>query len=151
MTILSTILIGLVALIHLYILWFEMFAWESRGPKVFRGFQRELFTPSKAMAANQGLYNGGFLAAGLIWTFFISNLEWKMNVSIFFLACVAVAGIYGAYSADKNTLRTNGSSSTWHLCCSIVIKRSVSNESYHTICLRLGRSTTARRNPNTAS
>ena len=101
MTILSTILIGLVALIHLYILWFEMFAWESRGPKVFRGFQRELFTPTKAMAANQGLYNGGFLAAGLIWTFFISNLEWKMNVSIFFLACVAVAGIYGAYSADK--------------------------------------------------
>ena len=52
------------------------------------------------MAANQGLYNG-FLAAGLIWTFFISDLIWKNNVSFFFLACIATAGIYGALTADK--------------------------------------------------
>ena len=73
------IIIGLVALFHLYILWFEMFAWETRGPKVFRAFPKELFPPTKAMAANQGLYNG-FLAAGLIWTFFIENAEWSRNV-----------------------------------------------------------------------
>lgn len=77
-----------------------MFAWTNRGPKVFRNFPKDLFEPTKAMAANQGLYNG-FLAAGLIWTFFIQNPEWRENISIFFLVCVAVAGIYGALTADK--------------------------------------------------
>jgi putative membrane protein len=56
------ILIGVIALFHCYILWFEMFAWETRGRKVFRGFPKELFSQTKVMAANQGLYNG-FLAA----------------------------------------------------------------------------------------
>lgn len=100
MEILIKILIGLIAFIHVYILWFEMFAWTSRGPKVFRGFPKNLFEPTKAMAANQGLYNG-FLAAGLIWTFFISNPEWQTNVALFFLTCVTVAGIYGTLTADK--------------------------------------------------
>ena len=80
-----------------------MFAWTSRGPKVFRGFPKDLFEPTKAMAANQGLYNG-FLAAGLIWTFFINDPFWKMNVALFFLGCVAVAGIYGAMTADKKII-----------------------------------------------
>jgi len=97
------VVIGLVAFIHVYILWFEMFAWESRGPKVFRGFPKDLFTPTKAMAANQGLYNG-FLAAGLIWTFFITNAEWSSNIALFFLACVAIAGLYGAATADKKII-----------------------------------------------
>jgi putative membrane protein len=55
------------------------------------------------MAANQGLYNG-FLAAGLIWTFFIENAEWRDNIAYFFLACVAIAGIYGAMTADKKII-----------------------------------------------
>ena len=97
------VLIGLIALIHIYILWFEMFAWETRGRKVFRNFPKELFSQTKEMAANQGLYNG-FLAAGLVWTFFIDNSEWRTNISIFFLACVAVAGIYGTVTADKKIL-----------------------------------------------
>jgi len=46
------------------------------------------------------LYNG-FLAAGLIWTLFISDILWKTNISVFFLSCVAIAGIYGAVTADK--------------------------------------------------
>lgn len=103
MDIIIKILIGLIALIHVYILWFEMFAWESRGPKVFRNFSKDLFGKTKAMAANQGLYNG-FLAAGLIWTFFIGDPIWKTNVSIFFLGCVLVAGIYGAATADKKII-----------------------------------------------
>lgn len=103
MTLAADILIGIIAFLHLYILWFEMFAWESRGPKVFRGFPKELFPQTKVMAANQGLYNG-FLAAGLIWSFFIQNLEWRENVALFFLACVAVAGIYGAATASKKIL-----------------------------------------------
>jgi putative membrane protein len=100
MDVVVKIIIGLVALIHLYILWFEMFAWESRGPKVFRNFPNELFGQTKAMAANQGLYNG-FLAAGLLWSFFIQEQEWSQNVALFFLGCVAVAGIYGAMTAEK--------------------------------------------------
>ena len=100
MSIAINVLIGLIALIHIYILWFEMFAWESRGPKVFRDFPKDLFPKTKSMAANQGLYNG-FLAAGLIWTFFIQNPEWSQNVAIFFLSCVAVAGIYGTFTADR--------------------------------------------------
>ena len=100
MNILTSIIIAIVALLHLYFLYFEMFAWETKGPKIFRQFPKDLFTPTKALAANQGLYNG-FLAAGLIWTFFIENVEWQQNISLFFLACVSIAGIYGAISVDK--------------------------------------------------
>lgn len=94
------IVVGLIAFIHCYILWFEMFAWETKGKKVFRKFPEDLFGQTKEMAANQGLYNG-FLAAGLIWTFFIHNTEWNTNVSLFFLSCVFVAGIYGALTVEK--------------------------------------------------
>lgn len=59
-----------------------------------------MFEPTKSLAANQGLYNG-FLAAGLIWTFFIQDPFWNANISIFFLSCVTIAGIYGALTADK--------------------------------------------------
>ena len=98
---LKLILIALVALEHLYILWMEMFAWETKGKETFKGaLAPDLFKPTKTLAANQGLYNG-FLAAGLIWTFFISDTQWKTNVSIFFLACVMVAGIYSALTASK--------------------------------------------------
>lgn len=103
MDLFAKILIGLIAFIHIYILWFEMFAWTSRGPKVFRNFPKELFPQTKAMAANQGLYNG-FLAAGLIWTFFITDNQWQTNVATFFLSCIAIAGIYGALTADKKIL-----------------------------------------------
>ncbi len=94
------LLIGFIAFLHLYILWFEMFAWTTKGPKVFSGFPKDLFEPTKSMAANQGLYNG-FLAAGLIWTFFIGDPLWQDKVALFFLSCVAVAGIFGALTADK--------------------------------------------------
>ena len=100
MEIVSKILIGLIAFIHCYIMWFEMFAWETRGGKVFKNFPKELFGQTKTLAANQGLYNG-FLAAGLIWTFFIQNAEWNTYVSLFFLSCVSIAGIYGTFTADK--------------------------------------------------
>ena len=90
----------LVALLHLYFLWLEMFAWETRAKKVFRQFPEHLFTPTKTLAANQGLYNG-FLSTGLLWSLFIKNPEWQQNVALFFLSCVAVAGIYGALTASK--------------------------------------------------
>ena len=97
------ILIGSIAALHLYIMWFEMFAWETRGRVVFKNFPKELFTPTKSMAANQGLYNG-FLAAGLTWTFFISDRLWSDYIALFFLSCIAIAGIYGAITAAKKIL-----------------------------------------------
>ncbi len=103
MLILSHLLTALVAAIHLYILWLEMFGWTTRGRKVFRNLPQELFEPTKVLAANQGLYNG-FLAAGLLWSFFITDSVWQANIRLFFLGCVAVAGLYGAYSADKKIL-----------------------------------------------
>jgi len=103
MQIAAQLVIGLVALIHLYIVWLEMFAWTTKAPKVFRNFPKELFPPTKSLAANQGLYNG-FLAAGLIWSLFICDPVWKLNVALFFLGCVFVAGVYGAATASKKIL-----------------------------------------------
>ena len=101
MKLFSQILIALVALEHLYILYMEMFAWETLGKKTFKNsLAPELFKPTKRLAANQGLYNG-FLSVGLIWTFFITDPVWAANIALFFLSCVIVAGLYGAYSASK--------------------------------------------------
>ena len=101
MEIIAKILVGLVAVEHLYILYMEMFAWETLGRKTFKGaLPDSLFSPTKGLAANQGLYNG-FLSAGLIWTFFISDKLWTFNISVFFLSCVIVAGLYGAVTASK--------------------------------------------------
>lgn len=103
----SKFLIGAIAAFHLYILYFEMFAWETKGPKIFRQFPRDLFPKTKAMAANQGLYNG-FLAAGLIWSLLISNPIMKFEVAVFFLSCVLIAGVYGAMTASKKILYVQG-------------------------------------------
>lgn len=100
----SKILVGLVAVEHLYILWMEMFSWEKKGKEVFKGALPEnLFKPTKGLAANQGLYNG-FLAAGLIWSLLITDPIWQSNVAVFFLSCVIVAGVYGGVTASKKIL-----------------------------------------------
>ncbi|GAB4046978.1 DUF1304 domain-containing protein [Spirosoma litoris] len=101
MKLVAEILIGVVAIEHIYILWLEMFAWTTRGRKTFRSLPQDLFEPTKALAANQGLYNG-FLAAGLIWSLLIDDSAWRVNVAYFFLGCVIVAGIYGALTAQKS-------------------------------------------------
>ena len=91
MELLSVGLIALVAAMHLGFLILEMFLWDHPvGRKVFR-MTPEVSASSKALAANQGLYNG-FLAAGLIWALWTDHLDLK----VFFLACVIVAGIFGA-------------------------------------------------------
>ena len=92
----AMVLVVLVALLHLYFLALEMFLWtRPLGLKTFRN------TPEKAevtrvLAANQGLYNG-FLAAGLLYAAITGSREF----ALFFLACVVVAGLYGAYSVNK--------------------------------------------------
>jgi len=100
MIVVAKVIIGIVALIHIYILWVEMCAWTTTGRKVFRNFPKNLFVSTKQMAANQGLYNG-FLATGLIWSFFIDSPQWSVNIALYFLCCVTVAGIYGAISLSK--------------------------------------------------
>lgn len=100
MTILSQLIIGFIALLHLYILWLEMFAWTTRAKKVFKTIAEDQFEKTKVLAANQGLYNG-FLAAGLIWSLLICDALWSKNVAVFFLSCVLVAGIYGSLTASK--------------------------------------------------
>jgi len=103
MHILAKIFVALIAIEHIYILWLEMFAWTTRAKKVFKTIPEDQFEETKVMAANQGLYNG-FLAAGLIWSLFISDSIWSKNVALFFLICVLVAGIYGAMTASKRIL-----------------------------------------------
>ncbi|MGB0891883.1 MAG: DUF1304 domain-containing protein [Flavobacteriaceae bacterium] len=87
-------IIAFVAFIHLYIVVLEMILWtKPKGMKTFGLKSKEFAEETKTLAANQGLYNG-FLAAGLIW----SIISTKTDVAIFFLICVFIAGIYGAYS-----------------------------------------------------
>lgn len=107
MTIIAKIITVFVAILHLYFLWLEMFAWTTKAKKVFKSLKPELFEPTKQMAANQGLYNG-FLAAGLLWGTFIPNPLWSLYVSCFFLSCVLIAGLFGAYSVSKKIFMVQG-------------------------------------------
>ncbi len=101
MSIFAKIMVGFVALEHVYILWLEMFAWTTRGKKAFKSIPEDLFEKTKVLVANQGLYNG-FLAAGLAWSLFIGDPVWSVNVGLFFTGCVFVAGVYGAATASRS-------------------------------------------------
>ncbi|MEJ7779723.1 MAG: DUF1304 domain-containing protein [Daejeonella sp.] len=103
MNIFAKVLIAFVALEHIYILWLEMFAWTTAGKRTFKSMSADMFEKTKGLAANQGLYNG-FLSAGLIWSLIITDETWAENVAIFFLGCVLVAGLYGAYSVQRSIL-----------------------------------------------
>lgn len=97
------LLVALIALLHFYIAWFEIFAWTTRGPEVFTDFPPDLFAQTIDMAANQGIYNA-FLAVGLVWALLIRDPKWQVNVAICFLVFVAVAGIFGAVTVTTRTL-----------------------------------------------
>ncbi len=96
----SHVLTGLVAFLHVWFLVLEMFLWATPfGAKTFKRPLAEM-QAQKVLAANQGLYNG-FLAAGLVWSYFaVSGYE----IRLFFLACVLIAGLYGAATASKAIL-----------------------------------------------
>jgi putative membrane protein len=103
MAIVATILVALVALLHVYIMLLEMVWWDSpRGQKAF-GLQPDFAKATKTLAANQGLYNG-FLAAGLIWGLVHPDPAVAWQIKLFFLACVAVAGIFGAVTSSRKIL-----------------------------------------------
>ena len=97
----ANVVVGLVGLLHVYILVLEMFLWDKpRGMKAF-GLTPESAAATKVLAANQGLYNG-FLAAGLFWGLALGASG--NGVKAFFLGCVLIAGLYGAATANKRIL-----------------------------------------------
>lgn len=97
----ATVLVSLVALIHVYIVYLEMVLWDTpRGHRAF-GLTPDFAKASKVLAANQGLYNG-FLAAGLIWGLYLGQAGFQ--VKTFFLVCVVIAGLYGAATASRRIL-----------------------------------------------
>lgn len=95
MDLIINIIIGIVALLHVYFLILEMFLWDKPAGRQAFHTTPEFATQSKTLAANQGLYNG-FLAAGLIWGLFTGDA-----VKIFFLSCVIIAGVFGAFTISK--------------------------------------------------
>lgn len=101
LSLIATLAVILIALLHLYILVLEMFLWTTpRGQKAF-GLTPEFAAATKTLAANQGLYNG-FLAAGLFWGVFCG--EQGFAIRVFFLTCVLVAGIYGGITSSRKIL-----------------------------------------------
>lgn len=102
MDVVAGVLVALVAALHAYFLVLEMFLWTTpRGRAVF-GTDREFAERSAALAANQGLYNG-FLAAGLVWGL-VAGGSVGFQAKVFFLACVIVAGCYGALTVNRRIL-----------------------------------------------
>lgn len=99
--ILGSILVALVAVLHIGFLVLEMFLWTTPfGLRTFN-LTPEFAAASAALAANQGLYNG-FLAAGLIWG--LAARESAFSIKVFFLVCVIVAGVFGAATAKGTIL-----------------------------------------------
>ncbi|MGH8726420.1 MAG: DUF1304 domain-containing protein [Burkholderiales bacterium] len=98
MSLAADIAVALVALLHVYFLVLEMFLWDKPfGLRTF-GMTPEKAAATKPLAMNQGLYNG-FIAAGLLW-----GLAAGRDVQVFFLACVIVAGVFGALTASRKIL-----------------------------------------------
>jgi len=107
LALISSILVAIVAIEHIYILILEMFLWtKPRGMKTF-GTTRQFAEETKALAANQGLYNG-FLAAGLIWGLLYPDGSVGIQIQMFFLICVLVAAIYGSVTVKRSILITQG-------------------------------------------
>lgn len=107
MTIIANILIALTGLLHIGFLVLEMFLWTGpQGRAVFRMTPEQAET-TRILAANQGLYNG-FLAAGLFWSLLQPEPSFALQLKVFFLVCVVVAAIYGAWSVKPRILIIQG-------------------------------------------
>lgn len=102
MTALATVLVALVALIHVYIVVLEMFLWTTPRGRAAFGLTPEFAEQTRVLAANQGLYNG-FLAVGLVWGI-VGPDHLRFGFEVFFLVCVMVAGAYGAATASRRIL-----------------------------------------------
>jgi len=97
-SLLATVAVVVVALLHLYFLVLEMFLWSKPFGRRTFGLSVEKAAATRSLAMNQGLYNG-FLAAGLVF-----GLTAGLQVQVFFLACVIVAGVFGGFTASRKIL-----------------------------------------------
>ncbi len=105
--IVAKVLTGFIAALHIYFLVLEMFLWTTpRGMKAFRMSEAKA-KETAVLAANQGLYNG-FLAAGLIWSLLYPSAFTARELGLFFLGCVAIAGIYGAKTVSRKIFFIQG-------------------------------------------
>lgn len=102
MAMIAIVLTALVALLHVYFMVLEMWLWDKPAGRKAFGTTAEFAAQSKALAANQGLYNG-FLVAGLVWGL-MAGLPAGRPVLVFFLGCVVVAGLFGAATASRKIL-----------------------------------------------
>ncbi|KIM10934.1 MAG: membrane protein [Sulfuricurvum sp. PC08-66] len=101
MALLTTTVVALIAILHIYIMVLEIFLWDSpRGRKAF-GTSPEFSAMTKTLGANQGFYNG-ILAAGLFWGLYLG--EAGSSIVIFFLLAIAGAGIFGAVTSSRKIL-----------------------------------------------
>jgi putative membrane protein len=98
----AAVLVGIVALIHVYIVVLEMALWTTPRGRAAFGLEADFAQATKVLAANQGLYNG-FLAAGLVWGL-VGPDHLRFGFRMFFLVCVVVAGLYGAATASRRIL-----------------------------------------------
>jgi putative membrane protein len=99
LTISVTIGVILTTLLHIWFSVLEIFLWQKPfGCKTFN-LDPEFARKSAALAANQGLYNL-FLSAGLIWSLLANNPSEAIHLKIFFLSCIAIAGIFGAITVS---------------------------------------------------
>ncbi len=101
LNIITTLVIALIGLLHVYILVLEMFLWDKPAGRKAFGHSLEKARESKVLAANQGLYNG-FLAAGLFWGLYLGAAGF--GIQVFFLGCILIAGVYGGFTAKRKIL-----------------------------------------------
>lgn len=116
MIVIGNVLVALVAILHVYFLILEMFLWTKPiGLKTF-GNSQERADAMAVLAANQGLYNG-FLAAGLFWGLVQTVPAFAFQIKVFFLVCIVIAGIYGAYSVSRRILFVQAAPAFLALLC----------------------------------
>jgi putative membrane protein len=101
MSLIANLVVALVALLHVWFLVLEMFLWTRPSGRRAFGLSEEFAKQSKVLAANQGLYNG-FLAAGLAWGLWLGASG--RPVTLFFLGCILVAGVFGGLTATRKVL-----------------------------------------------
>lgn len=119
--VIAIILVGLVALEHVYIMVLEMFLWTTPKVRKTFGTTESFARETKSLAANQGLYNG-FLAAGLVWGLLHTDATAGYQIQLFFLLCVLIAAIYGGLTAKKSILYMQGLPAFLALAAVLLVK-----------------------------
>jgi putative membrane protein len=98
----SKILTGLVMFIHVYIVLLETVLFSTRGRKVF-GLSAEKAETVAVLMSNQGCYNG-FLVAALGLGLMHPDAALAQAFTVFGLACVAVAGVWGGLTVGTRII-----------------------------------------------